>query len=94
MPGIPWEGAPVGPDESANTVVRTEGTPPEFAFEHDVDGVRRATQERAIDYPVAVDNDYEIWSAFANHYWPALYFADNRLGDTLSVNFESLVQAD
>ena len=49
---------------------------PEFAFEHDIDGVRRATQERAIDYPVAVDNDYEIWSAFANHYWPALYFAD------------------
>jgi thiol-disulfide isomerase/thioredoxin len=49
---------------------------PEFAFEHDIDGVRRATEERAIDYPVAVDNDYEIWSAFANHYWPALYFAD------------------
>jgi thiol-disulfide isomerase/thioredoxin len=49
---------------------------PEFAFEHDIDGVRRATQERAIDYPVAVDNDYEIWSAFANHYWPALYFVD------------------
>ena len=33
LPGIPWEGAPVGPDESANTVVRTEGTPPTFAFE-------------------------------------------------------------
>jgi thiol-disulfide isomerase/thioredoxin len=49
---------------------------PEFAFEHDSDGVRRATEERAIDYPVAVDNDYEIWSAFANRYWPALYFAD------------------
>jgi thiol-disulfide isomerase/thioredoxin len=49
---------------------------PEFAFEHDIDGVRRATEERAIDYPVAVDNDYEIWSAFANHYWPALYFVD------------------
>jgi thiol-disulfide isomerase/thioredoxin len=49
---------------------------PEFAFEHDVDGVRRATSERAIDYPVAVDNDYEVWSAFANHYWPALYFVD------------------
>ena len=44
---------------------------PEFAFEHDIDGVRRATEERAIDYPVAVDNDYEVWSAFANHYWPA-----------------------
>jgi thiol-disulfide isomerase/thioredoxin len=49
---------------------------PEFAFERDVDGVRRATRERAIDYPVAIDNEYEVWSAFANHYWPALYFAD------------------
>jgi thiol-disulfide isomerase/thioredoxin len=49
---------------------------PEFSFEHDIDGVRRATEERAIDYPVAVDNDYGIWSAFANHYWPALYFVD------------------
>jgi hypothetical protein len=49
---------------------------PEFSFEHDIDGVRHATRERAIDYPVAVDNDYEIWSAFANRYWPALYFVD------------------
>src|SRR4051794_5148750 len=49
---------------------------PEFAFEHDIDGVRRATRERAIDYPIAVDNDYAIWNAFANHCWPALYFAD------------------
>ena len=47
---------------------------PEFSFEHDIDGVRRATDERAIEYPVAADNDYEVWSAFANHYWPALYF--------------------
>jgi thiol-disulfide isomerase/thioredoxin len=49
---------------------------PEFSFEHDIDGVRQATSERAIDYPVAVDNDYAIWSAFANHFWPALYFVD------------------
>src|SRR5215207_4505740 len=49
---------------------------PEFSFEHDIDRVRQATKERAIDYPVALDNDYEIWSAFANHYWPALYFVD------------------
>ncbi|RAN93882.1 Protein DipZ [Micromonospora saelicesensis] len=47
---------------------------PEFAFEHDVDWVRRAVAARSIDYPVAVDNDYTIWSAFDNHYWPALYF--------------------
>ncbi len=51
---------------------------PEFSFEHDIDGVRQATKDRAIDYPVAVDNDYEIWSAFANHYWPALYFVDGK----------------
>jgi hypothetical protein len=49
---------------------------PEFSFEHDIDYVRRATKERAIDYPVAVDNDYAIWNAFNNHYWPALYFVD------------------
>jgi thiol-disulfide isomerase/thioredoxin len=49
---------------------------PEFSFEHEIDGVRQATKERAIDYPVVVDNDYEIWSAFDNHYWPALYFVD------------------
>jgi len=49
---------------------------PEFSFEHDVDGVRRAVTERSIGYPVAVDNDYAIWSAFANRAWPALYFAD------------------
>ena len=49
---------------------------PEFSFEHEIDRVRRATKERGIDYPVAVDNDYAIWSAFDNHYWPALYFVD------------------
>jgi hypothetical protein len=49
---------------------------PEFSFEHDIDGVRQAVEEREIDYPVAADNDYEVWSAFANHYWPALYLAD------------------
>jgi thiol-disulfide isomerase/thioredoxin len=49
---------------------------PEFPFEHDLAGVRQATTERGIDYPVAVDNDYAIWAAFNNHYWPALYFVD------------------
>ena len=40
---------------------------PEFSFEHGIDLVPHATEERAIDDPVAVDNGYEIWSAFANH---------------------------
>src|SRR3954454_24329119 len=49
---------------------------PEFSFEHDIDGVRQAVEVRDINYPVAQDNDYAVWSAFANHYWPALYFVD------------------
>ena len=49
---------------------------PEFAFEQQIDLVRRAITEREIEYPVALDNDYAIWEAFANHYWPALYFVD------------------
>jgi len=49
---------------------------PEFAFEHDVDNVRRAVKDMRIDYPVAIDNDYAIWDAFKNEYWPALYFVD------------------
>ncbi len=49
---------------------------PEFSFEKDVEGIRRALSDRAIEYPVAVDSDYAIWNAFDNHYWPALYFVD------------------
>ncbi|MGO9958912.1 MAG: redoxin domain-containing protein [Solirubrobacteraceae bacterium] len=49
---------------------------PEFSFEHQIEEVRRSTTERGIDYPVAVDNEYSIWSAFDNNYWPALYFVD------------------
>jgi thiol-disulfide isomerase/thioredoxin len=49
---------------------------PEFSFEHEIERVQRATEQRAIEYPVALDNDYGVWSAFDNHYWPALYFVD------------------
>jgi thiol-disulfide isomerase/thioredoxin len=51
---------------------------PEFAFEHNPDNVSRAAKDMGIAYPVALDNDYAIWRAFANHYWPALYFADDQ----------------
>jgi thiol-disulfide isomerase/thioredoxin len=49
---------------------------PEFSFEHELERVRLATEAMAIDYPVALDNDYAVWSAFDNNYWPALYFVD------------------
>ncbi len=49
---------------------------PEFGFEQNLASVRREVRRRAIGWPVAVDNRYEIWQAFGNRYWPALYFID------------------
>jgi thiol-disulfide isomerase/thioredoxin len=49
---------------------------PEFAFERNVENVRRAAKDMRVEYPIAIDSDYVIWSAFDNHYWPALYFVD------------------
>lgn len=51
---------------------------PEFAFERDVGNVTRAMKELGITYPVAVDNQYAIWRAFGNQYWPAHYLIDAR----------------
>jgi cytochrome c biogenesis protein CcdA/thiol-disulfide isomerase/thioredoxin len=49
---------------------------PEFAFEKDLDNVKRAVSEFKITYPVALDDDYKIWKAFNNSYWPADYLID------------------
>jgi cytochrome c biogenesis protein CcdA/thiol-disulfide isomerase/thioredoxin len=49
---------------------------PEFAFEKDIGNVKRAVADLGVSYPVAIDNDYVIWRAFGNHYWPAHYFID------------------
>jgi len=49
---------------------------PEFEFEGELDNVERAIKEMDVRYPVVVDNDYAIWRAFDNNYWPALYFVD------------------
>jgi cytochrome c biogenesis protein CcdA/thiol-disulfide isomerase/thioredoxin len=49
---------------------------PEFAFERNVGNVTKAMKDLGINYPVAIDNDYKIWRAFNNEYWPAHYFAD------------------
>jgi thiol-disulfide isomerase/thioredoxin len=49
---------------------------PEFPFEQDVDNVRRAAKEMNVWYPIALDSDYEVWRAFSNRYWPAIYLAD------------------
>jgi thiol-disulfide isomerase/thioredoxin len=51
---------------------------PEFAFERNVENVRRAVRQMKIEYPVVIDSEYAIWRAFGNQYWPALYFIDAR----------------
>jgi thiol-disulfide isomerase/thioredoxin len=51
---------------------------PEFDFEKELANTRRAAENFGVDYPVAVDNDYAIWNAFGNQYWPALYLIDGR----------------
>ena len=49
---------------------------PEFGFEHDADNVRAQARDLRVEYPIALDNDYGVWTAFANHFWPAVYLAD------------------
>jgi thiol-disulfide isomerase/thioredoxin len=49
---------------------------PEFPFERDVENIRWAVEDMSVEYPVAIDSDYAVWRAFANHYWPAVYIAD------------------
>lgn len=49
---------------------------PEFAFERDIDNVTKEAKKLGVTYPIAIDNDYRIWRAFNNQYWPAHYFID------------------
>jgi cytochrome c biogenesis protein CcdA/thiol-disulfide isomerase/thioredoxin len=49
---------------------------PEFAFEREADNVERAIAQNRIRYPVAQDNDYAVWEAWGNQYWPAKYLID------------------
>ncbi len=49
---------------------------PEFAYERKVDNVRRAVRDLGLTFPIAVDNNFAIWRAFDNQYWPAHYFVD------------------
>jgi thiol-disulfide isomerase/thioredoxin len=51
---------------------------PEFPFEREPTNVRTAAGELRVGYPIALDNHYAIWSAFGNHYWPAVYIADTQ----------------
>ena len=49
---------------------------PEFSFAGDSGNVRRAVEERGVEYPVVLDNEFDIWKAYTNRYWPARYLVD------------------
>src|SRR4051812_27663646 len=49
---------------------------PEFQFERNVDNVKRSAQEMRVTWPIALDNGYSVWRAFANNAWPAVYLLD------------------
>jgi thiol-disulfide isomerase/thioredoxin len=49
---------------------------PEFRFEKNVDNVRQAANDMNVWYPIALDSDYDVWRAFSNRYWPAIYLVD------------------
>ena len=51
---------------------------PEFSVEKQLDNVRQAINDMKVPYPIALDNDYKIWRAFSNNYWPAVYLIDAR----------------
>ncbi len=49
---------------------------PEFTFAQYESNVERGVREFGLTYPIVVDNDREIWKAFANRYWPTKYLLD------------------
>ena len=49
---------------------------PEFGFERDVENVTAQVRSLGVEYPVAIDSNYDVWRAFSNHFWPAAYLAD------------------
>jgi thiol-disulfide isomerase/thioredoxin len=51
---------------------------PEFGFERDLDNIVPQSRDFGVEYPVAIDSDYGVWQAFANHFWPAVYLADSQ----------------
>lgn len=51
---------------------------PEFEFEKLTKNVEAAIDDFAISYPVVQDNDFLIWRAYENRYWPAKYLIDKQ----------------
>jgi thiol-disulfide isomerase/thioredoxin len=73
---------------------------PEFPFEQDAENVRQAAAKLMVEYPIALDPDYQVWRAFSNRYWPAVYIADaegrirhHQFGEGAYAESELVIQA-
>jgi hypothetical protein len=73
---------------------------PEYAFQHDISNVAAAVRRFALPYPVAVDNEFRLWRALRNAYWPALYVVDaqgrirhHQFGEGGTAQLEAAIQA-
>ena len=66
---------------------------PEFAFERDVANVQRSMRDLGITYPVAIDNNFAVWRAFANRYWPAHYSSMPRAASATTVSARAITSA-
>lgn len=73
---------------------------PEFAYERDVNNIRRALEQYNITYPVPLDNDFQTWRDYNNRYWPHLFLADrdgflryDRIGEGAYDTTEQTIQA-
>lgn len=59
---------------------------PEFAFEQEYQNVKQAVEKYQIHYPVALDNQFQTWDNYGNHYWPAHYLIDKQ-GQVVYIHF-------
>jgi thiol-disulfide isomerase/thioredoxin len=73
---------------------------PEYAFEHVPANVLASAKQQGIKYPIALDNNFDTWTAYQNQYWPAEYLIDSTgqvryvsFGEGEYTNTESLVRA-
>ena len=51
---------------------------PEFASEHKLENLQAAIERLDVPYPVTQDNDFRIWRAYRNRFWPTLYLVDKQ----------------
>lgn len=51
---------------------------PEFQHEYNIENVQNYVRKQDIRYPIAIDNDFRTWTAYTNHYWPAMYLIDKQ----------------